>query len=130
MLAFQPKYRLGHPENYLFSLSKKYIFWIEVSKKHFIKFEKGSTDWRACNDAVLGSIITTAASGLVIAYGVKREQTLMMEQFKAEVKASEASGAAATGAAGAGAAAASIPASRSRTRIKQSVPEEASQTKF
>ena len=35
VLHFQPKYRLGHPENYSFSLSKN-IFWIIVSKKHFM----------------------------------------------------------------------------------------------
>ena len=29
-------YRLGHPENHLFSLSIKYIFWIKVSKTCFI----------------------------------------------------------------------------------------------
>ena len=30
---FEPKYRLGHPENYLFLLSKKIIFRVKVSKK-------------------------------------------------------------------------------------------------
>ena len=33
--SFQPKYRLGHPENYLFSLPTKIIFRIKVSKKIF-----------------------------------------------------------------------------------------------
>ena len=33
--SFQPKYRVGHPENYLFSLSKKNLFRIKVSKKIF-----------------------------------------------------------------------------------------------
>ena len=35
VLLFSPKYRLGHPEKYLFSLSKKKI-WIKVSRKYFI----------------------------------------------------------------------------------------------
>ena len=35
VLLFSPKNRLGHPENYLFVLSKKYFFWIKVSKKMF-----------------------------------------------------------------------------------------------
>ena len=33
VLLFQPKYRLGHPEKYLFLLSKKICFCIKVSKK-------------------------------------------------------------------------------------------------
>ena len=33
--VFWPKYWLGHPENYLISLSKKSIFWIKVSKHIF-----------------------------------------------------------------------------------------------
>ena len=37
---FQPKHRLGHPENNLISLSKKYIFRIKVSKKQFMYFWK------------------------------------------------------------------------------------------
>ena len=36
VLRFQPKYRLAHPEKYLFSLSKKYILWIKVSNKYLI----------------------------------------------------------------------------------------------
>ena len=35
VLPFSPKYRLGHPENYLFLLSKKYIFRIKLSNKIF-----------------------------------------------------------------------------------------------
>ena len=36
--SFLAEYQLGHPENYLFLLSKKSIFWIKVSNKYFIKF--------------------------------------------------------------------------------------------
>ena len=38
VLPFQPKYRLGHPENYLFLPSKKYIYRIKVSNNKFNKF--------------------------------------------------------------------------------------------
>ena len=37
VLPFQPNYRLDHPENYLFSLSKKTISWIKVSKIYLIR---------------------------------------------------------------------------------------------
>ena len=37
VLPFSPKYRLGHPGNYLFSLSNKYSFWIKQSKKAIFK---------------------------------------------------------------------------------------------
>ena len=40
VLPFQPNYRLGHPENYLFSLSKKNIFWIKVSENKIRYFWK------------------------------------------------------------------------------------------
>ena len=35
VLPFQPKYRLAHPKTYLFSLSKKKLFWMKVSQKTF-----------------------------------------------------------------------------------------------
>ena len=40
--SFQPKYQLGHPEHYYFSLSKKNLAWIKVSPKKG-KIENGST---------------------------------------------------------------------------------------
>ena len=40
VLRFYKKYRLSHPENHLFPLSKKNIFWIKVSKNNFISFCK------------------------------------------------------------------------------------------
>ena len=45
VLLFEPKYRLAHPEHYLFLLSIRNIFWIEVSKRHFISFWDRSTDF-------------------------------------------------------------------------------------
>ena len=42
-VLFSPKYRVLHPGKYVFTLSKKHIFWIKVSQKCFI-FENGSTD--------------------------------------------------------------------------------------
>ena len=36
VLLFQPEYRSGHSEIYLFSLPKKNIFWIKLPKKYFI----------------------------------------------------------------------------------------------
>ena len=38
-ILLKPKYRLGHPENYLFSLPAKKI-WIKESKKHLLLFLK------------------------------------------------------------------------------------------
>ena len=40
VLLFDPKYRVCHPENYLFLLSKKNIFWVKVSQKKMIWFWK------------------------------------------------------------------------------------------
>ena len=35
VLLYKPKYRFGHPENYLIHYLKN-LSWIKVSKKHFI----------------------------------------------------------------------------------------------
>ena len=43
VLPFKPKYRLAHPENYLFSLSKKIYSGSKDSNNKLIDFEKGST---------------------------------------------------------------------------------------
>ena len=43
VLLFQPKYRLGHPENYLFLLSKKIFTGSKYPKNKLIKFEKRNT---------------------------------------------------------------------------------------
>ena len=40
VLPFLPKYRLRHPDKYIFSSSKKHLFWIKVSKKKFVSFWK------------------------------------------------------------------------------------------
>ena len=40
VLPFSPKYRLDHPENYLFVLSQKNAFWIKVSENKRISFLK------------------------------------------------------------------------------------------
>ena len=45
VLLFKAKYRIRHPENYLFLLSKKYIFWIKASKKHVVWFKKQKHCW-------------------------------------------------------------------------------------
>ena len=34
--SFLAEISVGHPKKYLFSLSKKTVFWIKVSKKDFI----------------------------------------------------------------------------------------------
>ena len=38
VLPFEPKYRLAHPENYLFSLSIKIFFGSKYPKKKIIQF--------------------------------------------------------------------------------------------
>ena len=43
VLLFQPKYRLGHPENYLFLLSKKVFTGSKYAKNKLINFEKRNT---------------------------------------------------------------------------------------
>ena len=43
VLPFWPKYRLGHPENYLFSLPKKIFSGSKYPKIKLLDFEKGST---------------------------------------------------------------------------------------
>ena len=43
MLPFQPKYRLGHPENYLFVLSKKIFTGSKYPKINLFNFEKNFT---------------------------------------------------------------------------------------
>ena len=43
MLPFWPNYGLGHPENYLFSLSKKISSGSKYQKIKLFNFEKGST---------------------------------------------------------------------------------------
>ena len=43
VLPFKPKYRLGHPKNYLFSLLKKYFLDQSIQKIFYFIFEKGST---------------------------------------------------------------------------------------
>ena len=62
VLLFQPKYRLSHPENYLFSSSNKIFSGSKYPKNILFNFEKRSTDsydwwgskeaaiseWRAC----------------------------------------------------------------------------------
>ena len=46
---FQMKYRLAHPENYFFALSKKNIFWIKVSKKMFLILKKCALCMTSCS---------------------------------------------------------------------------------
>ena len=46
-MFFQPKYRLGHPENYLFLLSKRVLLGSKYPKKYFINFENNFTDFKA-----------------------------------------------------------------------------------
>ena len=43
MLPFKSKYRFGHHEDYLFSLSKKIFSGLKYPKKISFNFEKGST---------------------------------------------------------------------------------------
>ena len=43
VVRFKPKYRLAHPENYLFSLSKKNFSGWKYPKKYIFYFGKGST---------------------------------------------------------------------------------------
>ena len=43
VLPFQPKYRLGHPENYLFLLSKKLFIGSKYPKINLFNFEKNFT---------------------------------------------------------------------------------------
>ena len=45
MLLFQPKYRLGHPENYLFSLFKKIFSGSKYPKNILFNFEKRCTTY-------------------------------------------------------------------------------------
>ena len=43
VVLFQPKYRLAHPENYLFSLSKRILSESKYPRKILFNFEKIST---------------------------------------------------------------------------------------
>ena len=43
VLPFQPKYRVGHPENYLFLLSNKLFIGSKYQKNKLLKFEKNFT---------------------------------------------------------------------------------------
>ena len=43
MLPFKPNYRLAHPENYLFLLSKEIFSGSKYQKNILFNFEKGST---------------------------------------------------------------------------------------
>ena len=49
VLPFQPKYRLSHPENYLFLLSKKLFTGSEYPKNKLFNFEKNFT---GCDDMI------------------------------------------------------------------------------
>ena len=40
VMCFKPKYRLGHPENYLFLLSQRILLGSKYPKKYFILFWK------------------------------------------------------------------------------------------
>ena len=44
VLLIHPKYRLGHPENYLFSSSNKYFLIQSIPKNIFLKFENRNTN--------------------------------------------------------------------------------------
>ena len=48
VMPFQPKYCLGHPENYLILLSKKCIYRIKVSKNKLISFWKNLHCLQCC----------------------------------------------------------------------------------
>ena len=45
MLLYKTKYRLGHPQNYLFLLSKKIFSGSKYPKKTSFHFENRSTGW-------------------------------------------------------------------------------------
>ena len=51
VLPFQPNYRSGHPENYLFSLSKKIFSGSKYPKIKLFNFEKGSTERKVLRTA-------------------------------------------------------------------------------
>ena len=48
VLPFQPKYRLGHPENHLFSLSVKMFSGSKYPENSLFHFEEGSTGMDDC----------------------------------------------------------------------------------
>ena len=48
VLPFHPNYRLAHPENYLFLLSKKIFSGSKYPKNILFTFEKGSTVLQVC----------------------------------------------------------------------------------
>ena len=55
MLPFQPKHRLGHPENYLFLIPEKLFIGSKYPKIVLFNFEKNFT---VCEDQSLGFITT------------------------------------------------------------------------
>ena len=48
VIFLQPEYQSGHPENYLFSLSKKIFSGSKYPKNSFFNFEKGRTGLVKC----------------------------------------------------------------------------------
>ena len=85
VLPFKPKYRLGHPENYLFLLSKNIFTGSKYPKINWFAFEKNFTDryLQVCSKIGLCSDIATASASPL--HAIHRSRKLAATQRYSEL---------------------------------------------
>ena len=89
VLPFWPNYRLGHPENYLFSLSKKIFSGSKYPKIKLFNFEKGSTAGHPGNYLFSSSWKTFSGSKYQIDQGIQKHTVFYFENKITEHGSSE-----------------------------------------
>ena len=69
VLPFWPKHRLGHPENYLFSLSKEIYSGSKYYTNVVYHFEKGSNDLYiySCNSVHVCDMLVSLINSICLA---------------------------------------------------------------